>query len=58
VTSLFPNQEAQLIVDGKLIGTVKPQQKLVIRRSERSAQLIFFDENYFFHNLSSRLSWV
>lgn len=58
VTSLLPGQEALLIVDGKLAAKVKPRQKLVIRRSERNAQLIFFDENYFFHNLSSRLSWV
>lgn len=58
VTSLLPNQEAQLVVDGNQMGIVKPRQRLVITRSERRAQMIFFDENYFFHNLSARLSWV
>ena len=58
VTGLTPDQEAQLVVDGNQVGVVKPRQRMVITRSERRAQLIFFEENYFFHNLSSRLSWV
>ena len=28
-----------------------------IRESDRQANLVFLDANYFFHNLSSRLSW-
>ena len=58
LTSLLPNQEAQLVVDGNHLASIKQGQQLVISRSERRAQLIFFEENYFFHNLSSRLSWI
>ncbi len=49
--------EVQLMVDGKLMGTLNPGQEILLSRSERRAQLIYFDPNYFFHNLSSRLSW-
>ena len=58
VLDLLPKQEAQLIVDGNYIASLKAGHHLVVGRSHRRAQLIFFDENYFFHNLSSRLSWV
>ena len=31
--------------------------EVFIRKSERQAKLIFMENNYFFQNLSSRLSW-
>ena len=31
--------------------------EVVIRESSRQAKLVFMEKNYFFHNLSSRLSW-
>jgi len=31
--------------------------EVLIRESSRQAKLIFMEKNYFFHNLSSRLSW-
>ena len=58
VPSLLPNQEAQLVVDGNQVASLNPGQQVVLERSERRAQLIFFEKNYFFHNLSSRLSWT
>ena len=57
VQSLLPNQEALLVVDGNQVASLKEGEELMLTRSERRAQLIFFEENYFFHNLSSRLSW-
>jgi NAD+ kinase len=43
--------------DGRELGQLVPGQELFIRRAENPAKLVFFDENYFFHNLSSKLSW-
>ncbi|MCZ6628909.1 MAG: NAD(+)/NADH kinase [SAR324 cluster bacterium] len=57
VASLHPDQEALLVVDGTQLASLKAGQELSLRCSERKAQMIFFDKNYFFHNLSSRLSW-
>jgi len=57
IQTLLENQEAHLMVDGKMIVGLKEGEDLILTRSERRAQLIFFEENYFFHNLSSRLSW-
>jgi len=57
VQSLLPDQEALLVVDGNQVASLKEGEELMLTRSERRAQLIFFEENYFFHNLSSRLSW-
>lgn len=51
------DQKPRLIVDGKSVGFIAAGEEIVLSRSERRAQLIFFEENYFFHNLSSRLSW-
>jgi NAD kinase len=36
---------------------LKLGDEIIIRESDRQAKLIFTDPNYFFHNLSSRLSW-
>ena len=54
---LQQDQEAHLSVDGKHVQAVKSDEEIHLFRSEKRAQLIFFEENYFFHNLSSRLSW-
>lgn len=54
---LMPEQEAHLFVDGMQIQQVKEGDEILLSKSPHRAQLIFFDENYFFHNLSSRLSW-
>ncbi len=58
VRSLQKNEEALVVVDGKQVGKLATGGEIVLHRSERRAQLIFFDENYFFHNLTSRLSWI
>ena len=43
--------------DGRELGQLVPGQEVFIRRAEHPAKLVFFEENYFFHNLSSKLSW-
>ena len=50
-------QEAKLIVDGQSLGELHTGVEIRLSRSERRAQLIFLDRNYFFHNLASRLRW-
>jgi NAD+ kinase len=50
-------QEANLIVDGQSLGALDHGVEIHLSRSERRAQLIFLDKNYFFHNLASRLRW-
>jgi NAD+ kinase len=57
LTALQQGQEAQLVIDGVQQDVLREGQELLLQRSERRAQLIFFDQNYFFHNLSSRLAW-
>jgi NAD+ kinase len=57
VGSLLPGQRAEFMADGNLVGDLQPGQDLLLTRSDRRAQLIFFDEHYFFHNLQSRLRW-
>lgn len=46
-----------LTVDGRQLGPITPRQEVHICRSEQSARLIYFHSDYFFHNLSSKLSW-
>ena len=55
--SLDPEQEAHLIVDGKFLVALEAGADVRLSRSDRRAQLIFLDRNYFFHNLASRLRW-
>jgi NAD+ kinase len=57
VPSVLPGQRVEALADGNLVGELLAGQDLTLRCSERRAQLIFFDEHYFFHNLSSRLGW-
>ena len=50
-------KEIYLSVDGKEKLPLEIGDEITIRESKRKAKLIFMDKNYFFHNLSSRLSW-
>jgi len=46
-----------LAADGGEKIPLKLGDEIIIKESDRQAKLIFTDPNYFFHNLSSRLSW-
>ena len=50
-------KEIYLSADGKEIVPLEIGNELLIRESSRIAKLICMEKNYFFHNLSSRLSW-
>lgn len=50
-------KEIHLAADGQSQGPLVPGDKVLIRESERRAKLIFMEPDYFFQNLSSRLSW-
>ncbi len=49
--------EIYLSADGKNKIPLAIKDELLIYESKRRAKLIFLDQNYFFNNLSSRLSW-
>lgn len=55
--TLLPDQTVHLYGDGMQIAHIEAGDQIELTCSERRARLLFFDENYFFHNLSSRLSW-
>jgi NAD+ kinase len=57
VTNVFAGEHAHLYIDGNPIGPIPVGQEIKLQRSDRTAQLLFFDEHYFFRNLSSRLGW-
>ncbi len=46
-----------LTMDGHQLGSLSPGQDVHICQSRHTAKLIYFESNYFFHNLSSKLSW-
>ena len=50
-------KEIYLSVDGKGKIPLEIGNEVVISESSRQAKLIFMEKNYFFQNLSSRLSW-
>ena len=50
-------KEIYLSADGKEKVPLEIGDEVIILESERQAKLIFMEKNYFFHNLSSRLSW-
>lgn len=50
-------KEIYLSADGKGKISLEIGDEVIIRESSRKAKLIFMEKNYFFHNLSSRLSW-
>ena len=47
----------RLTVDGRILGELAPGQEVHICQSSQPARLLYFEPNYFFHNLSSKLSW-
>ena len=49
--------EVFLISDGNQMCELEPGSDVFISTAERTAKLIYFEDNYFFHNLSSKLSW-
>ena len=55
--ALLPGQEAHIYIDGEHTAPLEAGAEIRLSRSERRSQLIFFDKDYFFRNLSSRLSW-
>lgn len=55
--SLLPEQEVHLYLDGRKDRRIEAGEDIRVAMAQHRAQLIFFDEHYFFHNLSSRLSW-
>ena len=50
-------KEIYLSADGKEKIPLEIGDEVLISDSSRKAKLIFMEKNYFFHNLSSRLSW-
>ncbi|NKB68077.1 MAG: NAD(+)/NADH kinase [Candidatus Latescibacteria bacterium] len=46
-----------LYVDGRQLGTLQPGQQVHISQASHTAKLIYFDPHFFFHNLTSKLSW-
>ena len=57
---VLPNsreKEIHLAADGNNKGSLSINDRVLIRESERRAKLIFMESDYFFQNLSSRLSW-
>ena len=58
--TLLPNsreKEIYLAADGNRKGSLSIGDRVFIRESDRRAKLIFMESDYFFQNLSSRLSW-
>ncbi len=50
-------KEIYLSADGNEKVPLKIGDEILIQESARQAKLVFMEKNYFFHNLSSRLSW-
>ena len=50
-------KDIHLAADGQSKEPLVPGDKILIRESEQRAKLIFMEPDYFFQNLSSRLSW-
>lgn len=46
-----------LTADGRRMGELTPGDELHIERAATTAKLIYFDKNYFYHNLTTKLSW-
>ena len=46
-----------LTADGRRMGDLAPGDDLHIESSKRTARLVYFEPSYFFHNLTSKLSW-
>ena len=46
-----------LTSDGRPMGDLTPGDELHIEQAETRARLIYFEKSYFYHNLTSKLSW-
>ena len=57
ITAETRERTIYLTVDGNLLGELTPGQEVNIRLSQRRARLLYFESDYFFRNLSSKLSW-
>ena len=43
--------------DGRPMGDLTPGDELHIEQADTRARLIYFEKSYFYHNLTSKLSW-
>jgi NAD+ kinase len=55
--AVLPEQSVALYIDGAEVAPLLPGQDVRLSLAQRRARLIFFESNYFFRNLSSRLFW-
>jgi NAD+ kinase len=49
--------QVALMADGRQVATLAPGEQVRIARAPYTARLIYLEESYFFHNLSSKLAW-
>lgn len=49
--------EVILTADGRRVTTLSVGDELEVVSSQGTARLVYFDPSYFFHNLTSKLSW-
>jgi NAD+ kinase len=49
--------EVLLTADGRRLTALQPGDDVEIVSSKRTARLVYFEPGYFFHNLTSKLSW-
>jgi NAD+ kinase len=57
ISSETRDEHVVLVVDGREICELEPGQDVHITQAAHTARLIYLDDNYFFHNLSEKLSW-
>ena len=46
-----------LTSDGRPMGDLTPGDELHIEQADTRARLLYFEKSYFYHNLTSKLSW-
>ena len=57
VNSETRDEHVSLIIDGREIRMLTPEDEVHVGLAEHMARLIYLDDNYFFNNLSEKLSW-
>ncbi len=57
INRLLENQDACLSVNGRHQTNLREGDTITLKAALRPATLIFFDPDFFFNNLSTRLSW-
>lgn len=57
VSPLTRRAQVSLVADGRPVASLDPGDDVFIEQAQESARLIYLEPHYFFHNLSSRLSW-